>query len=164
MLVQKEVKNSVWIAFELGNSVFGAFFLFFKDIYPNVIQLQMKLFCVWTTPDKPLQRNCSHFLGSSVCSGQEACWARERIRACQIWSPLPNEAKTIRLDLMALLGMLSRSFHNKHLQWPMSWQLLHAQGPIPFLCAYTQYCYRIVSILFSAWEIIVHFSSFPYAK
>lgn len=66
MLVQKEVRKSIWITCEFGDSIFGLFL--FKNFYHNVTQLHRKsFFLLGHTSANTCKENCSHFRGQPAC-------------------------------------------------------------------------------------------------
>lgn len=63
ILVQREVRTSIWIDSELGHSTLRVFFVcLFKNIHHNVMQLYMKAFCMLGhILANSCEENCSHF-------------------------------------------------------------------------------------------------------
>lgn len=131
MLVQKEVRKSIWISFELGNSVFQVFFHFilFKNIHHNVVQLFSKSFLLSHTLAN-MQRKLLSFLGMASLS---TCGLWESFRKQvhretgpeKLCQPLPNMEPIYNGTKGKLTGHGGLDEHssplapsNWHLQWP----------------------------------------------
>ena len=144
MLVQKEVRKSIWISFELGNSVFQVFFHFvlFENIHHNVVQLFTKSFFVLShTLANMCKGNCSHFLGWPACPNVDCERASENkstekldhrscASPCQTWSLFIRGTK----ESSPGMGVWTSTVHH----WHPAVDICNDQGGCQLLCKQEQ--------------------------
>lgn len=99
MLVQKEVKNSIWIVFELGNSIFEVLFVLKHSSQCYAIIYEIILY-VRPHPGKHLQGQLPVFLDQPDCANVDYETA--------------SESKL--MEKLATEGMSASARHGAHLQ------------------------------------------------
>lgn len=160
-LVQKGVRKSIWITFELGNPISSGYFLF-KNIHHNVTQLYMKsFFLLGHTLANTCKENGSHFLGWPACPSagcdtaseskpREKLGHRRYASPCQPGSPLARRPKKNSLHMVASPNLVHHKYQ-KLTSAVISWAGTYftRKNSFPLIWVYTLYYYKIFSILHS---------------